>query len=151
MVGYVLVWSSKVSRINISKNWTWTENHTNVFYHRMYLPTIYTKRKIRLSLEQMHMEVGYRTSVVSPSHGKYGGLITNGCICRLGEGIWIEEVQLFTRTSPILPIQRLEYSLIMELITNTGKWTQNELICINNHRVWARVYIGSRLKQTKTY
>ena len=43
-------------------------------------------------------------------------------------------------TPPTLLNQMEEYRLLMELITNEEKYTQNELRCINNYWMWVRVY-----------
>ena len=48
-------------------------------------------------------------------------------------------MQLCMRTPPTLPTQKEEDIFIMELISNTGKFTQNELSCINHYWMWAMV------------
>ena len=45
-------------------------------------------------LENMQLDTGYVTPVISIINGKYGGLISNGCIYSLWEGIRQEGVKL---------------------------------------------------------
>ena len=42
----------------------------------------------------MQMEIRPRTPVLSIGYGTFGGLVTNGWIYSLWEGIWREGVQL---------------------------------------------------------
>ena len=50
-------------------------------------------KRIIISLEQIQMELGSVIPVSSISNVKYGGLVTNGYIYSLWEGIWQEGVQ----------------------------------------------------------
>ena len=81
----------------------------------------------------MQLEVLLATAVLSLSYGKYGVPVTNGWISSLWKVICQEGVQLYTRTPTILPDQRKKYRLLMEIITNTVKFTSNELSCVNSY------------------
>ena len=80
---------------------------------------------------------------MSPSYGKYGVLVTNGCIYRIWEVLWGEGVQLWIRKTLILLTQREGDIFHMKLINNTGKFTKQFMRCIKRFRMYARVYLLS--------
>ena len=85
----------------------------------------------RLTLEYMKMKVGSVIPFLSQTYGNYVVIVTNGWIYSLWKGIQQEGVHLYMRKSPIIQTQREEDTLFMGLITNTGKFTQNEKVFIN--------------------